>query len=223
MEFIAHLKNSAVSIYKAARDVPEVFFPIFFVGLVAIWIKWRIVGKGVQRTQKDNFAGWVTDAAQQQRDLQSVLVMKPVKLKRLSLGVLLFFGGGAIFLWFTTLQAPLVATEDWMAFGCAAAFGLLALWMLWFSFTRITVYPDRIERTAPFRRKFMRLLSQVVTTQPISKTAAGGVRITFRDDARLRVAPRMSGYRQLLELLAKDDPKLRLMTNHFSKIARETL
>ncbi|WP_299413927.1 hypothetical protein [uncultured Sulfitobacter sp.] len=223
METIAEIGIAAGSVYEAARNAPEVFFPLLIVGLIVIWIKWWTVRKGSKAARKDNFAGWIKDGEEQNRDLQTVLVMKPVKLKRLSLASLAFFGGGAVFLWLTILQRPDATLKEWVVFGIMLGFSILALGLLWFSFTRIMVFSDRVERTALFRKRFVGLFSEVESTAPISKTIAGGVYVTFRNGKRLRVIPRMSGYHQFLERLARNDAKLRLMLSLFTKQARENL
>jgi hypothetical protein len=64
-------------------------------------------------------------------------------------------------------------------------------------------------------------LSRLQEVRPINKTIAGGVYLEFGEGQRLRVVPRMSGYRQLLELLARDDPKLRLMVQLFGNRMQE--
>ena len=223
MEYLVSIKDSLISIYAAARDTPTVFFPIFFIGLGLIWVKWRLVEKGAQRAAKDTYAGWVTDGTEQYSDFQSVLVMKPIKFLKLSLGILIFFGGGAVFFWLSVLHDPETTTKDWAAFVIMILFSVIGLWALWFSFTRIMLYPDRIERVSFFTKRFVAPLSAIKSVQPISKTVAGGIYITFNDRRRLRVIPRMSGYRQLLERLSAKDAKLQLLTKHYSKQAQEAL
>jgi hypothetical protein len=223
MEHLSGILDTLTSIYRAARDGPTIFFPIFIFGCVLIWIKWRFIAKGTKSAAKANYEGWVTDAIEQDNDLQTVLVMKPIKLLRVAVYSLFFFGGGALFYWMVVLSKPDISTEDWLVFGIMLAFSALGFWMLWLSFTRITLFSDRIEKTSLLTNRFIGPLSEIDNVKPISKTIAGGIYVYFSDGRRLRIVARMSGYRQLLERLSKNDPKLRMMTNHFSKQIKKVL
>jgi hypothetical protein len=221
MEYLNGIIDTLTSIYRAAHDSPTIFFPIFIFGCVLIWIKWSLIAKGTKKAAKANYEGWITDAIEQDRDLQTVLVMKPIKLLRVAIYSLLFFGGGALFYWMVVLPKPDASTKDWLVFGIMLAFSTIGLWMLWLSFTRITLFSDRIEKTSPLRKRFIGPLIEINNVKPISKTIAGGIYVYFSDGRRLRIIARMSGYRQLLERLSKDDPKLRMMTNLYTRQAQK--
>ena len=215
--------DKITAIYETARRSPEIFFPILLVSLLLIWLKWRLVGKGVKSAVKDNYAGWVTNASTQDLDLQTFLIMKPIKYKRIAFSTLAFFGGGALFYWLHVLEQPDAVTKDYMVFAGLLVFSVLGVWLLWFSTMRILVFSDRIERRMLFRSRFVATLTSLTKVEPINKTVAGGVYLTFEDGRRLRIISRMSGYRQLLERLAQTDPKLRLLTKLFSKQAETYL
>ena len=223
MEYLNGIIDTLTSIYRAAHDSPTIFFPIFIFGCVLIWIKWRVIAKGTKSAAKANYEGWVTDAIEHDHDLQTALVMKPIKFLRIAIYSLLFFGGGALFYWMVVLPKPDASTKDWLVFGIMLAFSTIGFGMLWFSFTRITLFSDRIERTSLLRKRFIGQLFEIDSVKPIGKTIAGGIYVYFSDGRRLRIIARMSGYRQLLERLSKDDPRLRMMTNHFSKQIKKVL
>ncbi|WP_299876875.1 hypothetical protein [uncultured Sulfitobacter sp.] len=206
--------QKALAVVEAARTAPEVFFPIFVVGLILIWLKWRVLGKGMRRAARDNYAGWTTDAKAGTKTHEtgvgttSVLVMKPAKMLWVSVWTFVFFGGGALFL--ATRNAPLTL-RDKASVAISAVFALLAVVLFIRSFDRIRIYDGRIERTRLFARRVSAPLSTLTSVAPLSKTILGGVTLTFNDGQRLKIPARMTGYRQLLDHLAVEDPKLRLM------------
>lgn len=207
------LKQSLHSILVALQSNPPLFMGIFLVGLFLIWLKYRVIRHSVARSQKQNYAGWTVEAKSGQRSHPTgightdVLIMRPVKVIPIALFCLIFFGGGALFV---ASQEP-AGIRAWFTVAAGAVFSVLSLWMIGYSFTRIIFDGETIERRALFRAPVSVPLSRLTDVRPINKTIAGGVFLQFDDGQKLRVIPRMSGYRQLLETLARKDPKLALM------------
>ena len=220
MWIIETTQERASAVVEAARTAPEVFFPILGVGLILIWLKWRVVGKGVSRAARDTYAGWETDAKSATAPHETgvgtvpVLIMKPAKMFWLSLWTFIFFGGGAAFL--ATRDAPLTPKEM-ASVGIGAVFALLAVFLFIRSFERIHLFEHRIERTRLFGRRFSAPLSELASVVPLSKTILGGVTLTFLDGRQVKVPARMTGYRQLLDRLSANDAKLRLMMSFLTR------
>ena len=223
MSMIETFKANALAIFSTARDAPEIFFPLFAIGLFLIWLKWRFIGKATAKSAQKNFAGWTKDGEAQRAQhetgvgYQDVLVMKPIKFLSLSLYYIGFFGGGALFFWLVEIPNGGLSPKEKLGFTFMILATIIGLYVFILSFMRIRLFTDKIERTCPFRRKFSAPLSGLTSVTPISKTIAGGVFINFNDGRRLRVIPRMSGYRQLLERLSRTDPKLRLLMTMAAK------
>ena len=207
------IRQNILAIQSALQTNPKLFLGIFFAGLFLIWLKYRLIGYGVNRAQKQNYAGWQVKAGTGKRSHPTgighteVLIMRPLKVIPIALFCLVFFGGGAAFVASKGLNDP----RAWFTVVAGVVFSLLSLWLIAFSFTRIIYDGETIERHALFRAPVTVSLGRLTAVRPISKTIAGGVYLEFQDGERLRVVPRMSGYGQLLEKLARKDPKLALM------------
>ncbi len=211
------LKQTASSIVAAFQANPLLFSTIFGVGLCLIWFKYWLMGRAMQSTLKQNYAGWTKGASRSTRTHptgvghQDVLVMKPVKVLPIAILCIVFFGGSALFMAETRLSRPDASLKDWFAVVSGAGFSVLGLWLIAFSFTRIIFNGETIERRTLFRRPLVLPMSDLLGFRPISKTIAGGVFLDFKGGQKLRVPARMSGYRQLLDQLAQGNPKLALI------------
>ena len=111
----------------------------------------------------------------------------------------------------TALQEPNPTAKQWFSVIAGIGFSLIAIWLLIFSFTKISFDEEVIERRALFRRNLCAPWPQLKNVKPVGKTIAGGVVMEFQDGQKLKIIARMSGYRALLDHLARKDPKLRLM------------
>jgi len=207
------IQQALLGIQAAFQSNPALLLGVFLTGLILIWLKYRVIRHSVRRSKKQNYAGWDVEATQGQRKHPSgigqtdVLIMRPVKVIPLALFCLCFFGGGALFVASEGPEGP----RAWFTVVAGAVFCLLSLWMIAFSFTRIIYDGETIERRALFRAPVSVPLSSLTGVRPINKTITGGVYLRFQSGQKLRVVPRMSGYRQLLQKLAEKDPKLALL------------
>lgn len=210
-------KQTILGIRDAYQANPLLFSITFGLGLLLIWFKYWLIRRATRSTHKQNYAGWNTKAHRTIRahptgiGHQNILTMKPVKTLPIALFCLVFFGGGALFMAETELRGPDPSWKAWFTAIVCSCFSILSLWLIVFSFTRIVFNGEAIERCALFRKPLVLPLSDLQGIRPISKTIAGGVLLEFKGGQRLRVLPRFSGYRELLDLLAQKDPKLAMM------------
>jgi hypothetical protein len=201
----------------AAHPIPFAIGTTIVVTL--IYFKWKAISHVTVQTAKGNYQGWVKDG----QDRGDFFVMKPKGFLKVAFLTLGLFGSGAVFYALVVLQEPTPTPQDWFVFAAMCAFSAMGFWALWYSFTRFRVYDDHVQLTRLFLRPLHIRFDEVAEVRPISKTIAGGVYVFAEDGTRLRVIPRMTGYRQLLERLAERDLKLRIMLPRMTAIAERQL
>lgn len=185
-----------------------------------IYFKWVWIGRAGRNTLKNNYAGWKVDG---KVDSAHRLVMRPTKMRTVSLWTLAFFGSGAVFLGLVELPKADVEGKTWFAFVATCVFSVMSIWLFLMSFTRITFDGEVFTQQGPIVKTLARRLDQLSSVRPISKTMAGGVYLYFGDHDRIRVTANMSGYRQLLEVLTQHDPKLRMQVAAYAASAKKHL
>jgi hypothetical protein len=218
MSIIEDLKG----VWDAATGNPGLFFGIMAVFLPLIILKWWIVARTARKTQQNAYAGWTEDATSQQAPHETgvgtvdVLKMKPAIGLGAILFSLLFFGGGALFYALVVLPEATATRKDWITFAVMLGFTLmgLAVWVI--SFNRLTVSAEKITRTGPLIKRKSYLFSGLQSVSPLAKTFAGGAKLDFGEQGVLKVRANYKGYKQLLDHLAKDDPKLRLLVKLYT-------
>ncbi len=215
------------NLIDSLRVLSQMFFnnPIPFtigtiIAVTLIYYKWVWIGRIQTNTIKKNYAGWKVDGTV---DSAQRLVLKPVKMLRTGIGAFLFFFAG--FLFFALVEVPRgeMDGEGWFAFVAMGAFSLLALWVIFKSFTRITFDGEVFTQSGPIVRTMAARADTLQDIRPIGKTIAGGIFLDFGDQGRIRVASNMSGYRQLLEILTQHNLKLRMLVKAYSDAAKRHL
>ncbi|MFK7751742.1 MAG: hypothetical protein AB8B51_04260 [Sedimentitalea sp.] len=172
--------------------------------LALVWLKWHLIGRGWSKAMHDVYLGWTTPG---EKD-GAVTVMKPVGLLATGLWTGLFFAVCAVVLGNKLRATPNATAQDWAVFAASVGFVLCAIVLVFFSMTRLRFDHTQITRDDPLRAPLTAPFAQLQSVKPIGKTVMGGVILTFDDGNRIRVMARMSGYFQLLQVLAKHDPKL---------------
>lgn len=225
------LANSVVSgsngLSEMLRIDGDAILSMAVFALFAVWIIRGPVGRYNLHMRNIRFAGWVKDADVGMHDPERVRVMKPVLEMQESLDLMVPAGGAVAFYWLVVLPDPQASLKDWYVFIGSLAFFTLGVIGLLRSFTRIMIYPDRIERTHPLQSCFKGGLADIENIQRINNTISKGVWLVFRDGRRMKVRAQMSGYHQLMERLAVSNPDLRLAidefreSNHFNGLLRE--
>ena len=209
------------TITDALRGNAELFraYPIpYTIGLTiavtAIYFKWRLIAKAQDKALRDNFAGW-----QEAGEVTSsgMLIMRPFKMRSLGVLGIVFWGGGAWFMGLVAEPKPDEVLKHWFVVATFVGFTVLSLWLLAMSFDRILFDGNRIARLSWLAKPFTADMADLERVTPLSKTIAGGVRLHFADGRQLKVRARNSGYRQLLEALAKRDLKLRMMLSAMNR------
>lgn len=210
------------TITDALRGNAELFraYPIpYTIGLTlvvtVIWFKWRLIAKAHEKGLRDNFAGWKQAG---EVSPSGVLIMRPLKMRRLGVLGIVFWGGGAWFMGLVAEPKPDELLKHWLAVAGSVGFTIMSLWILAFSFDRILFDGKRIVRLSWLSKPFEAKIDDLEQITPLSKTIAGGVRLHFTDGRQLKIRARNSGYRQLLESLAGRDLKLRMMLSALNRL-----
>lgn len=189
-----------------AHPVPFTLGAVAFVTLS--YYKWIWIARASRTSVENSYAGWRIDGTV---DEAQRLVMRPLKLRSIALWNLAFFGSGAVFFAFAVLPNKGLSLENMFAFGAASVFSVLAVWLFFMSFTKITFDGEVFTRTGPATRAMVGRMDQLDDIRPIRKTIANGVYLHFRGAGWMRVAAYMSGYGQLVQLLMQDQPKMRML------------
>ena len=212
---------------EGVRVLAQLFaaYPIrFALGTVVvvslIYYKWFWIGRVSQNAIKNNYAGWKIDGA---LDSAQRLVMRPVKIRRVGVLTLLFFGGGALFFALVSIPNGDMGPQEWFAFAAMVVFSVISVWLILMSFNRITFDGEAFTRVGVLGRSFAVRVDTLTDVRPIGKTIAGGVFLDFEGGERLRVPANMSGYRQLLEILTQHQPKLRMLVRAYANAAQRQL
>lgn len=185
-----------------------------------IYYKWVWIGRAQRNAVKRGYAGWKVDGSADGTDR---LVMRPVKMRAVSLWALAFFGGGAVFLGLVELPKTDVENKTWLAFVGMCLFACGAVWLFLMSFTRITFDGEVLTQSGLVVKTLARPVAELSDIRPISKTIAGGVYLYFGNQDRVRVAANMSGYRQLLEALTQHHPTLRMQVAAYADAIKRQL
>ena len=214
-------------VFEAMRGLAELFaaYPIRFalgtiVVVTLIYYKWVWFGRATENSIKNGYDGWKVDGTV---DDAQRLVMRPVKMRRVGIWTLLFFGGGALFYTLVGIPNGDMAPKDWFSFAAMLVFSIGAVWLILMSFTRITFDGEVFTRVGVLGRNMAVRVDTLTDVRPISKTVAGGVYLDFAGGERLRIVANMSGYRQLLEMLTRHHPKLRLLVRAYANAAQRQL
>ncbi len=195
---------------------PTLLAFVLAVAVLLFWINGR-VHRHIRRSQaKDSSTGWTTGGAQGERPHETgigtrdVLVLKRSgRSLRIGLLTLLFFGGGAAFLWFVVLPDPEEQTaKAWLAFAIMLGFTVMAPVLIVASFTRIEVSESEITLRRLFRPRQSFLLSGLDQVSAVGTSPASGVQLTFADGRRLRLTPQFQGYAQALMRVRGAHPDL---------------
>ena len=188
--------------------------------ITLIYFKWVWIGRGMRQAHKNAYAGWKTGGTISDH---GAFEMRPVKLLRIGLMTLVFFGGGGLFYAASRLPEGNLEPREILGFAGMCLFACLALWLIAMSFTRIRVENGVMTQTGLVARNMSLRLSDLRNIRPIGKTLAGGVFLEFEGGARLRIPANMSGYGQMLHVLAARDPKARAMVRGIDRALKDRL
>ncbi|OED48516.1 hypothetical protein AB838_11415 [Rhodobacteraceae bacterium (ex Bugula neritina AB1)] len=205
------------TITDALRANAELFraYPVAYaigltIGVALIYFKWQLIAKAQQKALRDNFEGWKQDG---EVSSSGVLIMRPLRMRRLALLGLAFWGSGVWFMGFVVEPKPDELTKHWLVVAISVGFTGMSLWLLAISFDWILFDGKKIARLSWLSKPFAADLTDLERVTPMAKTIAGGVRLHFGDGRQLRVRARNSGYRQFLEALAERDLKLKIIVS----------
>ncbi len=225
MQILENFLSNLSALWGFAQSNPKLFGLTLLIGLGIAWFKWKLIGKSAEAAQRNAYLGWHTKAKSEltPRETgighQKVLVMRPVKVRKIAILTILFFGSGAAFMSWQILEGRTVDREHWFATIVLWFFGLMGIYLLLSSFTKITFTSEAIECRGPLVKTVKTDMSKLTSVEPLSKTISGGVRLKFADGDFIKVPANMFGYRELLDQLAQKDPKLKLLLRLHSQMA----
>lgn len=199
---------------------PISFTLVTILVVTLVYFKRVWVGKSTEASLKNAYAGWKVEATV---DAADRFVMRPVKMRSVAIWTFLFFGAGAAFYAFAVLPEGNAQAKDIFAFAIMCVFALLAVWLFLRSFAEIIFDGEVFVRSGAFERTATYPLQDLQSLRPLSKTLKGGITLDFGNRGLLKVPANMSGYRQLLEFLSRNDPKFRMIVAAYSKAAEQQL
>ncbi|MDA9207949.1 hypothetical protein N9O61_03595 [Octadecabacter sp.] len=205
--YFAERFDAILGLPAAILQAPVFFIVIFAIGGLLIWLKYRIIGRSMNKAIQSTTHGLRVSGDQKQVRHETgvgttnVIVMRPgVSVKGLIFGVL-FFGSGAVFYVLVVLQSPDVASKDWWTFAGLTFFTIAAIAAIEASMTRIYVSEAGLERRRVLHRRQTILFSDVAAVGPIGKSFQQGLVVQSKTAGKMRIPAAFSGYRDLLNRL----------------------
>lgn len=201
------------------RDSPVFYTVCATIVITVIYFKWKFITSVTNKAAKQTYAGWTSDVVSDGTSIQ----LKNPKSWGLSFFLLALCGGGMYFYWQIVLPETVEPLKDWSVFAVMCLGFFSGIYILLDSFTKIEFDGAEFRRKSLVSGSLSARISDLQGLKPIRKSIANGAHLEFSGKRRLRVYAQMSGYRQLLEMLAKNDPDARRVISSYHRSAQKHL